>query len=61
MGANGHTQRRVEEENGFGRSLASSAGSNLHNARREKTNKNNAPAQQTGVLSNGKARMRAPT
>lgn len=59
--AMGTTQRRVEEENGFGRSLASSAGSNLHNARRVKTKRNTAPAQQTGVLSNGNARMRAPT
>jgi hypothetical protein len=57
----GHTQRRVEAEKGFGRSLASSAGSNDHNPRMETIMHNAPDAQQTAMLSQGKARMMAPT
>src|SRR5882762_8930117 len=48
------------EENGFGRSLASSAGSNDHSTRIEIIMPNTPNAPQAVVLSEGKVRMRAP-
>ena len=45
----GHTQRRAETEKGLGRSLASSAGSNDHNARMDQIMHNAPMAQQTAV------------